>query len=151
VSAVTVLSPVEEGQFLFLFELASAAMDNRVPPDFLPQLSGRKFDIEVTAGQMERVTFNNHPVVRLVEAVNSQVVDAGPRLSAAGRIFHVYALLEKPLMRRWVRVSSSGAVVHPAVLRVAAFHAADTEHGFGSGFFEAVETTASGMDIDEPE
>jgi hypothetical protein len=143
---------VEEGQFLFLFELASAAMDNRVPPDFLPKLSGKEFDIEVGTGKVERVVFNDHPVVRLVEAVNSQVVDPGHRLSAAGRIFHLYALMEKPEMRKWIRVSTrQGSVVHPAVLKVACQYVADAQHGFGAGFYEAIEAAATKMNLDEPE
>jgi hypothetical protein len=144
------LSPVDPDTFAFIFNLASAAMDMKLPAGALPTLVGKTIDIDVEPGRPQTITFQNKAVVRMMDAVASQVSDPDTRISAAARIFHLYALLERPEARPFMRNVGDDRLMHPALMAVAAVYPIDPDDGFESGFFDEVAVIARDNPIPEP-
>ena len=88
----------------------------------------------------------------MMDAVASQVTEPQARIAAAGRIFHLYGVIEKPEAARWIRKNSAGdALIHPAMLTVAAAYPIDADKGFEPGFFTEVAQVAERLDVPEPQ
>ncbi len=146
------LLPVDPDTFSYVFSLASAAMDMRLPPGSIPTLVGKTIDIEVEPGKPQRITFQNKAVVRMMDAVASHVSEPTARIAAAGRIFHLYGVIEKPEALPWIRKNAAGdALIHPALLSVAAAFPIDADAGFDDGFFAEVAQVAEKLEVPEPE
>jgi hypothetical protein len=144
------LQPVDPDTFAFVFNLASAAMDMKLPAGALPTIVGKTIDIEMEPGKPTRITFQNKAVVRMMDAVASQVQEPNARIAAAGRIFHLYGLLETPEAKPFMRSNGEDRMIHPALLSVAAAYPIDADAGFDQGFFTEVAQVADGMTVPEP-
>jgi len=139
---VTDLKPIAPELFAFVFRLATEAMDGTLAPGTIPSMVGKQLTIETPEGDGQVIEFSNHAVIRMMDAVASQVEDPKYRASCAARIYHLYGLMESKSMSPYLREGAGGLEIHEAAITTAATHPADETAGFHSGFFEAVRQLA---------
>jgi len=140
------LQPIDGELFFFVFQLASKAMSGQVPQDAMPSMVGRTMTLEVEPGQPQAITFTAHPVVRLMDAVASQMTEPLERISTAARIYHLYSVLEDVGAQSFLREVDGEPQVHPSLVLAASMYPADTDKGFDDGFFVEAATIREEME-----
>jgi hypothetical protein len=105
--------------FEVAFSLASAALENKLPPGLVESSVGRRAILKEN-GRVFALALPNTPEVRVFDAMRHHYQGQPKYVSASLRVLALMRLVESGQLARWIVPSPEGPMAHKAIVRAAA-------------------------------
>jgi hypothetical protein len=115
-----VFRPLDPDEFEYVFSLAAAAIDQKIPVGSLETAAGKSILVE-DGGEMRQITFNDSAETRMMDAVHHHYKEDAEGFKSAGmRLMILYRHFIAGDLSEFAVDSPQGKALHRAVVRAAA-------------------------------